>query len=161
MKNKGVDWKKITLGILIASCMFGAVESVAAQEIKPRVVAPGVQNSAFDGYWRLRWRDRGGLVHRGRLFMNGNFGKLIVNVRLPNGRLIAAEQEMTLISSRNQYILRGVSSTYPGTNHPNPDYIPDTFEIRPYGHSLSVKNCSFAGCYRVNMNRIRNRASGF
>ncbi len=61
----------------------------------------------------------------------------------------------------HKYILRGVSSTYPGTNNPNPNYIPDTFEIRPYGNSLLIKNCSFGGCYRVNMNRIRNRASGF
>lgn len=152
------NWKKITLGIVLASCVCGSIESVVAQEDTPineRSIDPGAVNSAFDGNWRLRWRDRGGLLHNGRLFMDGNFGTLIVNVRLPNGRLISAQQEMTLISQRDKYILRGFSPTYPGSTIPNRDYRPDTFEIRQYGYnSLSVKNCSSGDCYPVDMSRI-------
>jgi len=108
---------------------------------------------ALDGNWQLQWRSNG-INHRARLSMNGNFGKMTVNARMPNGNLIAAEQRMTLTPTKNGFILEGSEPTYPGSNKPVPNYNADTFRIQPLGDvNLKVTNCSSDSCIPVSMRK--------
>ncbi|MFB2935190.1 hypothetical protein ACE1B6_07915 [Aerosakkonemataceae cyanobacterium BLCC-F154] len=126
-------------------------ETAIAQQPSIRSVNPNV---ALDGNWRLQWRVSG-INHQARLSMNGNYGRMIVNARMPNGRVINAEQRMTLTPTRDGFILRGSRPTYPGTNRRVPNYNPDTFRIQPVGRNqLRVTNCSSGVCVPVNMRRI-------
>lgn len=142
------------VGLAASSLVIGSAvvqESAIAQQPSIRSVNPNV---ALDGNWRLQWRVSG-INHQARLSMNGNFGTMRVNARMPNGNLIAAEQRMTLTPTQNGFILRGSRPTYPGTNRRVPNYNPDTFRIQPVGRNqLRVTNCSSGFCVPVNMRRI-------
>lgn len=125
-------------------------ESAIAQQPSIRSVNPNV---ALDGNWDLRWRVSG-INHQGRLSMNGNFGTMRVNARMPNGNLIAAEQRMTLTPTQNGFILRGSRPTYPGSRRPVPNYNADTFRIQPVGRGqLRATNCSSGFCVPVSMRK--------
>ncbi|HAZ44730.1 MAG TPA: hypothetical protein DDW76_34865 [Cyanobacteria bacterium UBA11369] len=122
-----------------------------AQQIRPYSVDP---NIALDGDWTLSWRSNG-ITHRARLSMDGNFGTMVVNARLPNGRLISAQQRMTLTPTSNGFILRGSRPTYPGSRTPHPNYNPDVFRIQPNrSSSLNVRNCSGGFCVPVTMRSL-------
>lgn len=123
-----------------------AAQQPAVQSINPNV--------ALDGHWNLEWR-LSGIRHQARLSMDGNFGTMIVNVRLPNGRLVATQQRMTLTPNANGFMLRGSTPTYPGTKTPFPNYNPDVFQIRPTQRgSLNVTNCSSGSCVPVTMRSL-------
>ncbi|MFB2979170.1 hypothetical protein [Microseira sp. BLCC-F43] len=156
MKTKQSSLKKLTaFGLMtLAATSLSMISTTAfsvpavAQQIRPRIANP---NIALEGDWTLFWRSNG-ITHRARLSMDGNFGTMVVNVRLPNGRLIAAQQRMTLTPTSNGFILRGSRPTYPGTRTPNPNYEPDEFEIHPTrSSSLNVRNCSAGFCVPVTM----------
>jgi hypothetical protein len=122
-----------------------------AQQPSIRSINPNV---ALDGHWNLEWR-LSGIRHRARLSMNGNFGTMIVNVRLPNGKLIATQQTMTLTPNSDGFMLRGSTPTYPGTKTPFPNYNPDVFQIQQTHHgSLDVTNCSSGSCVAVTMRSL-------
>jgi hypothetical protein len=122
-----------------------------AQQIRPYSINPNV---ALDGNWGMTWRVSG-VTHRARLSMNGNFGTMIVNVRLPNGQLVAVEEEMTLTPTANGFVLRGSTPTYPGSSTPIPNYNPDVFRIRPANNGrLNVTNCSSGFCVPVTMRHL-------
>ncbi|MFB2935191.1 hypothetical protein ACE1B6_07920 [Aerosakkonemataceae cyanobacterium BLCC-F154] len=124
--------------------------SIQQPTIRPYSVNPNV---ALDGNWILRWR-LSGITHQARLSMNGNFGRMRVNARMPNGNLIAAEQRMTLTPTRNGFILRGSRPTYPGSRRPVPNYNADAFRIQPVGRNqLRVTNCSSGFCVPVSMRK--------
>jgi hypothetical protein len=121
-----------------------------AQQIGRYSIDP---NIALDGDWRLSWRSNG-IIHRAQLSMDGNFGTMFVNARLPNGRLIAVQERMRLTPTSRGFVLRGSRPTYPGTGTPHPSYNPDVFQIRPIsGSSLNVTNCSGGFCVPVSMRR--------
>ncbi|XWK86397.1 MAG: hypothetical protein U7127_19530 [Phormidium sp.] len=142
------------VGLAASSLVIGSVvvqETAIAQQPTIRSVNPNV---ALDGNWSLQWRVSG-INHQARLSMNGNFGRMIVNARMPNGRVINAEQRMTLTPTQDGFILRGSRPTYPGSNRPVPNYNPDTFRIQPVGRNqLRVTNCSSGTCVPVSMTRI-------
>jgi hypothetical protein len=132
--------------------------AIAQPSIRQPSAQPSIRsvnpNVAMDGNWQLQWR-LSGINHQGRLFMNGNFGRMTVNARMPNGRLIAAEQRMTLTPTRDGFILRGSRPTYPGSNRPVPNYNADTFRIQPIGRNqLRVSNCSSGSCVPVSMRKF-------
>lgn len=124
---------------------------VAAQQPTIRSINPNV---ALDGNWNLEWR-LSGITHRARLSMDGNFGTMIVNVRLPNGKLIATQQRMTLTPDSNGFMLRGSTPTYPGSKTPFPNYNSDVFQIQQnHNGSLDVTNCSSGFCVPVKMRSL-------
>lgn len=143
--------------IALAATSLSAVSATAlkvpatAQQPSIRSINPNV---ALDGHWNLEWRVSG-IRHRARLSMDGNFGTMIVNVRLRNGKLVATEQRMTLTPNSHGFILRGSTPTYPGTKTPFPNYNRDVFQIRPTDSgSLNVTNCSSGSCVPVTMSSL-------
>ncbi|HEY9301134.1 MAG TPA: hypothetical protein VIQ31_33200 [Phormidium sp.] len=145
----------LALVSLAASCLaIGSTvvkESAIAQQPSIRSVNPNV---ALDGNWRLQWR-LSGINHQARLSMDGNFGRMTVNARMPNGNLIAAEDRMTLTPTRNGFILQGSRPTYPGSKKSVPNYNADTFRIQPLGNGrLRVTNCSSGFCVPVTMRKF-------
>ncbi|MFB2834296.1 hypothetical protein [Floridanema evergladense] len=146
----GLTVSALGIGSTIVKENAIAQQPTAEQTIRPYSVNPNV---ALDGNWRLQW-GLSGINHRARLSMDGNFGRMTVNARMPNGNLIAAEQRMTLTPTRNGFILRGSRPTYPGSNRPVPNYNADTFRIQPIGRNqLRVTNCSSGFCVPVSMRR--------
>lgn len=142
------------VGLAASSLVFGTTivqQNAIAQQPSIRSVNPNV---ALDGNWRLQWRVSG-INHQARLSMNGNYGRMIVTARMPNGRVITAEQRMTLRPTANGFILRGSRPTIPGTNRLVPNYNPDVFRIQVVGRNqLRVTNCSSGFCVPVNMRKI-------
>lgn len=151
------------VGLTVSSLAIGSTigkESAIAQE-KPSIQQPSSQpsirsvnpNVALDGNWRLQWR-LSGINHQARLSMDGNFGTMTVNARMPNGNLIAAEERMTLTPTQNGFILQGSRPTYPGSRRPVPNYNADTFRIQSIGRNqLRVTNCSSGFCVPVSMRK--------
>ena len=155
------------VGLTVSSLTIGSTigkESAIAQqtETQPSIQQPTEPpslrsvnpNIALDGNWVLRWR-LSGINHQARLSMNGNFGRMTVNARMPNGNLIAAEQRMTLTPTQNGFVLQGSRPTYPGSRRPVPNYNADTFRIQPVGRrsELRVTNCSSGSCVPVSMRK--------
>lgn len=143
------------LGLIALAATSLSAVSATALKAPAAAQQPTIQsidpNVALDGNWNLEWR-LSGIRHQARLSMNGNFGTMLVNVRLPNGRLIATQQRMTLTPNSNGFILRGSTPTYPGTKTPFPNYNPDVFQIQPtHRGSLNVTNCSSGSCVPVTM----------
>ncbi|MFB2879714.1 hypothetical protein [Floridanema aerugineum] len=150
------------VGLAASSLAIGSTigkESAIAQQ--PSIREPNAQpsvrsvnpNVALDGNWVLQWR-LSGINHQARLSMNGNFGRMRVNARMPNGNLIAAEERMTLTPTRNGFILQGSRPTYPGSRRPVPNYNADTFRIQPVERNqLRVTNCSSGFCVPVSMRK--------
>ncbi|MFB2894511.1 hypothetical protein ACE1CI_16500 [Aerosakkonemataceae cyanobacterium BLCC-F50] len=151
------------VGLTVSSLGIGSTivkENAIAQE-QPSIQQPSSQpsirsvnpNVALDGNWRLQWR-LSGINHQARLSMDGNFGTMTVNARMPNGNLIAAEERMTLTPTQNGFILQGSNPTYPGSRRPVPNYNADTFRIQPVGRNqLRVTNCSSGSCVPVSMRK--------
>lgn len=153
------------VGLTVSSLAIGSTigkESAIAQqpETQPSIQQPTIRpysvnpNVALDGNWVLRWR-LSGINHQARLSMNGNFGTMTVNARMPNGNLIAAQQRMTLTPTGNGFVLQGSRPTYPGSRRPVPNYNADTFRIQPVGRrsELRVTNCSSGSCVPVSMRK--------
>jgi hypothetical protein len=151
--------QKLTrFGLIALAATSLSVVSATALRVPAVAQQPSIRsinpNVALDGHWNLEWR-LSGIRHRARLSMNGNFGTMIVNVRLPNGKLIATQQTMTLTPKSDGFMLRGNTPTYPGTKTPFPNYNPDVFQIRPTHHgSLDVTNCSSGSCVPVTMRSL-------
>ncbi len=121
------------VGLATSSLFIGSAivkESAIAEESTPGLTLYSTNaNVALDGNWLLEW-SVSGIYHRARLSMDGNFGTMIVDARMPNGNLIAAEERIILTPTENGLILRASTPTYPGSSQPVPNYNADTFRIQ-------------------------------
>ena len=149
---------RLGLVIAVTSLSFATItptQVTLAESIEQRSVSPDVINQGMNGTWNLQWKVNGWL-HKGNLKMDGNFGTMIVNVTGPNGKKVYAQQKINMVPNRNGYILKGSRPTYPGTNARNPNYQPDTFQVKSdYRGNWQMKNCSdYHGCLPVRMRKV-------
>ena len=140
--------------IIPAKVAFAQVKSEPL--VARSVIDEGV-DEGMNGTWNLQW-EVNGLLYKGRLKMNGNFGTMVVNVTRPNGRRVYVEQQMNMHRQRNGYTIQGNRPTYRGRDAINLNYQPDNFyvELDDSGH-LKMKNCNCSdnsGYIPVRMTKI-------
>ncbi len=154
--NKAFSFSLVAL--TATSLSFATITPVKAAFAQVKVeplIAHSVINEGMNGTWNLQW-EVNGLLYKGRLKMNGNFGTMVVNVTRPNGRRVYVEQQINMYRQRNGYTLQGNRPTYPGRDAINRHYQPDNFyvELDDSGH-LKMKNCSDdSGYIPVRMKKV-------
>ncbi|MBN3958721.1 hypothetical protein [Nostoc sp. NMS8] len=83
-----------------------------------------------DGTIKLRYSS-GGVVHEGRLIINGDSGKLFTRFfDIKRNKTATVEQTIEIENTAKGLVLWGYYPVYPGTKTPYPDYSADNFVLR-------------------------------
>lgn len=155
-QKRNILVKIFILGLTINTIGFlGLKSAVARSQLffeKEQLLSQNTFN--LNGNWNVNWLYKG-VYHRGKLFVNGSRGTLLITVQRSNGQIIELQQNMTVIQTgRNSFRLEGSTPTYPGTTTPYPGAFRDIIYVKRNGIQISATICGGGECHETSMFRI-------